>query len=66
MSCFPLLGITPKQNARMFTPTTDSAATRLTSALNTDADSGHAFGILTPAVGTLRPFGPPAPVNLES
>ncbi len=41
-----------------------ASATRLTSALNADANSGHAFGIFLPAVGTLRPFGPPAPVNL--
>jgi hypothetical protein len=63
MSCFPLLGITPKQNARMFTPTTDSAATRLTSALNADANMGHGFAIVMAHVGTLRPCGAPAPVN---
>ena len=44
--------------------TASSSAIRLTSALNADANSGHAFGIFLPAVGTLRPFGPPAPVNL--
>jgi hypothetical protein len=32
-------------------------------AFNADANSGHAFGIFLPAVGTLRPFGAPAPVN---
>ena len=30
---------------------------------NVDANSGHAFGILLAAVGTLRPCGAPAPVN---
>ena len=30
---------------------------------NVDANSGHAFGILLAAVGALRPFGAPAPVN---
>ena len=30
---------------------------------NVDANSGHAFGILLAAVGTLRPYGAPAPVN---
>ena len=32
-------------------------------AFNVDANSGHAFGILLAAVGTLRPCGAPAPVN---
>jgi hypothetical protein len=32
-------------------------------AFNVDANSGHAFGILLAAVGALRPFGAPAPVN---
>ena len=30
---------------------------------NVDANSGHAFGILLAAVGTLRPCGASAPVN---
>ena len=30
---------------------------------NVDANSGHAFGILLAAAGTLRPCGAPAPVN---
>ncbi|MEJ5898493.1 hypothetical protein WIT60_16840 [Aquabacterium sp. G14] len=30
---------------------------------NADANSGHAFGILLAAAGTLRPCGAPAPVN---
>jgi hypothetical protein len=32
-------------------------------AFNVDANSGHAFGILLAAIGTLRPCGAPAPVN---
>jgi hypothetical protein len=32
-------------------------------AFNVDANSGHVFGILLAAVGALRPFGAPAPVN---
>ena len=32
-------------------------------AFNVDANSGHAFGIILAAVGTLRPCGAPAPVN---
>ena len=32
-------------------------------AFNVDANSGHAFGILLAAVGTLRPCGAPEPVN---
>ena len=33
-------------------------------AFNADANGGHAFGIFLPAIGTLRPCGAPAPVNL--
>ena len=33
-------------------------------ALNADANMGHAFGIFMAHVCALRPFGPPAPVNL--
>jgi hypothetical protein len=36
----------------------------LTLALNADANMGHAFGIFMAHVGTLRPCGAPAPVNL--
>lgn len=32
-------------------------------AFNVDTNSGHAFGILLAAVGTLRPYGAPVPVN---
>jgi hypothetical protein len=38
-------------------------ATRLTVALNADANMGHGFAIVMAHVGTLRPFGPTAPVN---
>jgi hypothetical protein len=53
----------PNPSNVMFNSATQAFVTRLTSALNADANSGHAFGIFLPAVGTLRPFGAPAPVN---
>jgi hypothetical protein len=40
-----------------------SASTMPNCKFNVDANSGHAFGILLPAVGALRPCGAPAPVN---
>jgi hypothetical protein len=45
-------------------PTSSASATRLTVTLNADANMGHGFAIVMAHVGTLRPFGAPAPVNL--
>ena len=50
----------------MISSTAQSSATRLTITLNADANMGHGFAIVMAHVGTLRPCGAPAPVNLES
>lgn len=43
--------------------TNEASFTRLTITFNADANMGHGFAIVMAHVGTLRPFGAPAPVN---
>lgn len=50
-------------NTVMFNPNAQASATCLTRVLNADANMGHGFAIVMAHVGTLRPFGAPAPVN---
>jgi hypothetical protein len=54
---------THKMQSSWNNSTSFAPATRLTSALNADANMGHGFAIVMAHVGTLRPCGAPAPVN---
>ena len=62
--CIELMRTMNNEQQGKLNSTNLAPATRLTITLNADANMGHGFAIVMAHVGTLRPFGAPAPVNL--